>query len=59
MRAKAAVLYWEQLAGFGAVGLMTVGFPFLLAGVAVALIGYPMGTGSRDCGPDWASPACR
>jgi hypothetical protein len=42
MRAKANVLYWGAagaLAGFGSVGLMTIGLPFLLAGAAMALIG--------------------
>ncbi len=42
MRAKADVLYWGvagALAGFGLVGLMTVGLPFLLTGVAMVLIG--------------------
>ncbi len=42
MREKMAPFYWTAagaLAGFGLIGLMTVGAPFLLAGVVLALAG--------------------
>jgi len=42
MREKAAPFYWAAagaLAGFGLIGLMTVGAPFLLVVVVLALVG--------------------
>lgn len=44
MREKVAPFYWAAgaLAGFGLIGLMTIGAPFLLAGVVLALVGLPL-----------------
>jgi hypothetical protein len=42
MRRKASVLYWAvagALTGFGLIGLMTIGAPFLIVGTIMALIG--------------------
>ncbi len=42
MREKVAPFYWAAagaLAGFGLIGLMTIGAPFLLVGVVLALVG--------------------
>jgi hypothetical protein len=42
MRERVAPFYWASagaLAGFGLIGLMTIGAPFLLAGVVLALVG--------------------
>jgi len=42
MRGKVALLYWASagaLAGFGLIGLMTIGGPFLIAGVLLAVVG--------------------
>ena len=40
-----APFYWAAagaLAGFGLIGLMTIGGPFLLAGVVLTLVGLPL-----------------
>ncbi len=45
MREKVAPFYWTAagaLAGFGLIGLMTIGTPFLPAGVVLALVGLPL-----------------
>ncbi|MDP8900006.1 MAG: hypothetical protein M3N33_02425 [Actinomycetota bacterium] len=45
MREKVAPFYWAAagaLSGFGLIGLMTIGGPFLLAGVVLALVGLPL-----------------
>ena len=45
MREKVAPFYWTAagaLAGFGLIGQMTIGAPFLLAGVVLALVGLPL-----------------
>jgi hypothetical protein len=45
MREKVAPSYWTAtgaLAGFGLIGQMTIGAPFLLAGVVLALVGLPL-----------------
>jgi hypothetical protein len=45
MREKVAPFYWAAagaLAGFGLIGLMTIGAPFLLAGAVLALVGLPL-----------------
>ena len=42
MRERVAPFYWAAagaLAGFGLIGLMTIGGPFLLAGAVLALAG--------------------
>ncbi len=45
MREKVAPFYWAAagtLAGFGLIGAMTIGGPFLLAGAVLALVGFPL-----------------
>jgi hypothetical protein len=45
MREKVAPFYWAAagtLAGFGLIGAMTIGRPFLLAGAGLALVGHPL-----------------
>ena len=45
MREKVAPFYWAAagtLAGFGLIGAMTIGAPFLLAGAFLALVGLPL-----------------
>jgi hypothetical protein len=45
MREKVAPFYWAAagtLAGFGLIGAMTIGGPFLLAGAVLALVGLPL-----------------
>jgi hypothetical protein len=49
MRSRAGTLYWAAtgaVLGFGLIGLMTVGFPFVIVGLAMALVGvWKPGTG--------------
>ena len=43
MREKVAPFYWAAagaLAGFGLIGAMTIGGPFLVAGAVLALVGF-------------------
>jgi hypothetical protein len=45
VREKVAPFYWAAagtLAGFGLIGAMTIGAPFLLAGAFLALVGLPL-----------------
>ena len=45
MREMVAPFYWAAagaLAGCGLIGLMTIGWPFLLAGAFLALVGLPL-----------------
>ena len=45
MRETVATFYWAAagtLAGFGLIGAMTIGGPFLLAGAVLALVGLPL-----------------
>lgn len=45
MREKVAPFYWAvvgALAGFGLIGLMTIGGTFVLAGAVLALVGLPL-----------------
>lgn len=42
MRNRTGLLYWVAtgaVTGFGLIGLMTIGFPFLIAGLAMAVVG--------------------
>ena len=42
MRGRTGALYWiatGAVMGFGVIGLMTIGFPFVVAGLVMALVG--------------------
>jgi hypothetical protein len=42
MQNRASLLYWVAtgaVMGFGLIGLMTIGFPFLIVGLAMAIVG--------------------
>ncbi len=42
MRGRASVFYWTAtgaLMGFGLIGLMSIGFPFLIVGTVMAVVG--------------------